>query len=116
MLQILIQLILIFFISFEAGIIFSSMSKIDFEKPSQIFVIGLINICIIARIWHFWLPINQFLLFTLMFSSILGAIILRRKQVTHVNSIISILSKNRLIFFFITLLFNLLLIVSFYKL
>ena len=99
MLQILIQLILIFFISFEAGIIFSSMSKIDFEKPSQIFVIGLINICIIARIWHFWLPINQFLLFTLMFSSILGAIILRRKQVTHVNSIISILSKNRLIFF-----------------
>ena len=98
MLQILIQLILILFISFEFGIIFSSMFKIDFEKPSQIFVIGLINICIIARIWHFWLPINQFLLFTLIFSAILGAIILRRKQVSHLISIINIVYNNWLIF------------------
>jgi len=71
MLAIVIQVILSFFICFNFSFFFLTKTKIIFKNPVKYILFGLFPIAILIRIWHLFLPINEYTLVLFLFVSIL---------------------------------------------
>jgi len=103
MLEILIQLILVSFISLGFGLYFSSIFKINFNNPIRYFYFGLFWITIIERIISFYHPINALVFFLFL---IIAACILffKRAKFGHTfNQIIELSKDNKVIVLFVSI-------------
>lgn len=94
MLQILIQLLFIYFASLNFGFLFSKAISAQFQNPIKYLFIGLIFISIIGRLINFWFPLDEFIFFIFLFSSFLIFLFNKKKIITIHQTIANIINQH----------------------
>ncbi len=94
MLQILIQLIIIYFVSLNFGFFFSKATSAQFQNPVKYLFIGLIFVAIIGRLINFWLPLNEINLFIFSLVSIFIFFFNKEKIIAIHNAITNIINQH----------------------